>query len=628
MRRMILVAVITLVILAVSLLRPNPSPRPHLLLITLDTTRADRLGCYGYRNARTPTLDAIASSGILFERAYTVAPLTLPAHVSLFTGLYPTESGVRRNGRERLAPDIPTLAEILQHHGYDTAAFVGSFVLDRKFGLDRGFHHYDDQVGADGPAGLVEHRRRNASSVVDAAINWLKKRQSGPSFCWVHFYDPHAPRSAHRELFDQEFADQPYDAEIAYVDRQIHRLMEFFDAQKLMPQTLVVIVGDHGEGLGEHFEDSHSLTLYNSVMRVPLIISPPQKHSATRRIEQNISVVDVFPTILDSLKLPLPQQISGKSFRDAFDKNLTIESSCYSATDDPMDVYGCAPLRSLTEGSWKYIRSTRPELFQLSSDPGELVDLFERESEKAQEMEARLAEFEATLVRREQTDVPLSGAERKTLASLGYVSGPANQKVYDEDKTRPDIKDMLVLERDMEQAVRSFNQGAEDEAISGLKGVLLRAPTHAPACWSLAWALWKQSKAEEAENVFRQLLDARPDCHSARYGLGLMELQRNQPESAISEFSKAVELDPEHAESHFHLAEAFLATGRVDQAHAHLKDVLQLAPDNVEAIQLLNFIQSNMKRIDQAVREYQHALQRASQASNQRSGPSTPIFRP
>src|SRR6516162_4816189 len=217
-----------------------PQPGPNLLLITLDTTRADRLGCYGYSAGRTPVLDSLAASGVVCERAFTVAPLTLPAHASLFTGLYPAENGVRSNGRGRLDAAVPTLAEVLKRRGYDTAAFVGSFVLAAKFGLNRGFQKYDDDFRPDEPADDELHRQRRGEAVVDSALTWLAGRKGRPFFCWVHLYDPHHPYVEHADLFGDEFAGRPYDAEIAYVDRQVGRLIDFLKARGLESRTLVV----------------------------------------------------------------------------------------------------------------------------------------------------------------------------------------------------------------------------------------------------------------------------------------------------------------------------------------------------------------------------------------------------
>ncbi|HEY3968843.1 MAG TPA: sulfatase, partial [Planctomycetaceae bacterium] len=269
-----------------------PRHRANLLLITLDTTRADHLGCYGCSTARTPALDALAAAGMLCDCAYTVAPLTLPAHASLYTGLYPAEHGIRTNARGMLDAAVPTLTEVLARKGYDTAAFVASKVLDSKYGLARGFKTYNDLAGDDDAAEALVGER-NAGSVVDTALEWLKAPRSRPFFCWVHLFDPHSPYLPHTDLFGDEFAERPYDAEIAYVDQQVGRLLEYLKARGLDSQTLVVVVGDHGEGLGEHFERQHGMTLYNATLHVPLIFRYPAQLAPGGRLAANVSMVDV-----------------------------------------------------------------------------------------------------------------------------------------------------------------------------------------------------------------------------------------------------------------------------------------------------------------------------------------------
>src|SRR5262249_54715419 len=266
------------------------------------------------------------------------------------------ETGVRTNGRGRLDNDLTTLAEVLKRQGYETAAFVASFVLDHKFGLDRGFKTYDDEILGDETGSKALHRDRSGETVVDAALEWLTGASSRPFFCWVHLYDPHAPYLAHSELFGDEFAERPYDAEIAYDDRQVGRLMEFLKSRGLDAGTLVVVVGDHGEGLGQHVEPTHGSTLYNATMRVPLLFHRPAQLPSGRRLASNISLVDVFPTILELLGLNPARKISGKSAKAALQGGTAPGSLCYGATDEPFLKEGWSPLRSLTDGQLKYIR--------------------------------------------------------------------------------------------------------------------------------------------------------------------------------------------------------------------------------------------------------------------------------
>src|SRR5262245_58641206 len=319
-RRQIGLAVCTVAALALGLLGWREflhSRRPNVLLITLDTTRADRLGCYGYAPALTPTLDALAAAGVLFERACTPAPLTLPSHASMMTGLYPREHGLITNGRGRLEENIPTLAEDLRDAGYDTAAFVGSVVLHSQFGLQRVLAAYDDDMTHTDPTEHGLHRQRDGKRVVDSALAWLQQPRKSPFFCWVHLYDPHAPYVAHADEFGDRFQNHPYDAEIAYVDRQIQRLVNHLEANRLWERTLVVVVGDHGESLGEHDEEEHSLTLYNSVLHVPCIWAGRGAAAVGRRVPQPVSLVDLRPTLLETVGLRVPRGTSGHSLCEA-----------------------------------------------------------------------------------------------------------------------------------------------------------------------------------------------------------------------------------------------------------------------------------------------------------------------
>src|SRR5262245_22977537 len=297
MRRKTLQGTVAVCLLAAAACWLWPRQKPSVLLITLDTTRADRLGCYGYSAARTPVLDSIAAAGALCERAFTVAPVTLPAHTSMFTGLYPAETGVVTNGRGRLASDVPLLAETLDREGYDTAGFVGSFVLNRKFGLTRGFRIYDDDFAGDDASPDAVGRQKHAAALVVAALKWLAEKRSRPFFCWVHLFDPHAPYLTHTDLFGNEFADRPYDAEVAYVVRHIGRLVDELKARHLETHTIVVVVGDHGEGLGEHNAQTHGMTLYQEALRVPLIFRHPGQLAPGGRVAQGLSIVDLSPTI-------------------------------------------------------------------------------------------------------------------------------------------------------------------------------------------------------------------------------------------------------------------------------------------------------------------------------------------
>lgn len=590
-----------------------PRPRINLLLITLDTTRADRLGCYGYEPARTPAIDSLAAAGTLCQRAYTVAPLTLPAHASLVTGLYPAETGVRSNGRGRLDDSLPTLAQVLERQGYDTSAFVASFVLDRKFGLSRGFNIYDDDIRDSGAPGETHHRERSGEQVVDAALAWLRQSRSRPFFTWVHLYDPHAPYLPHADLFGDEFADRPYDAEIAFIDRQIGRLLDFLKTNGLDSRTLIVVAGDHGESLGEHTERTHGMTLYDATLRVPLIFRPPGKSRSGSApqgasLAENVSLVDVAPTILDMLRLPGLPNVSGRSLGRGLSGGPIAGSLCYGATDEPFLNNGWSPLRSLTDGSWKYVRTTRAELYDLASDPGELRNLAQEDSERTDEMEARLAELESRFVLRSGASVQLRPAERRALSALGYLGGGNTRPAATPAGALPDIKDMLPLERLVDEAADRVGTGELDAAIERLRNVVRQAPAHSKAHWFLALALRRKGDFEGAAEVLRSLLAANPDSTEGHYGLALVRLEQDRPDEAIEELQKTLAVDPDFADAHYDLATVLARRDETDEALAHFDAVLEIDRHHAAAFRERGTLMFRRGRFGEAVADYRRAL--------------------
>jgi arylsulfatase A-like enzyme/Tfp pilus assembly protein PilF len=585
-----------------------PRRPPHILLITLDTTRADRLGCYGYSAARTAALDELAASGVLCENACTVAPLTLPAHVSLFTGLYPAESGVRTNGRGRLDAGIPTLAEALKRAGYECGAFLGSFVLDRKFGLERGFKAYDDDIVGDVPAADALHRQRPGQEVVDSALDWLKRERSSPFFCWVHLYDPHAPYLAHDDLFGDEFADRPYDAEIAYVDRQVGRLIEFLKSSGLSSQTLVIVVGDHGEGFGEHVELGHGMTLYEEVLRVPLVVSQPGRVPPGRRIAPRVSLVDLSPTILELAGLSEQRKISGKSFRRGLLGGEFESSPCYSATDEPFLSNGWSPLRSLVDGTWKYVRTTKTELYDLAADPLERQNLAESLPEKIQALEAALARFESQRTARSESAAQLSPAERRALEGLGYLGASRPVPAGPAPADLPDVKDMLPLNIAVEEAGSLISEGAPEGAIERLRDVIRQAPGLTKAYWLLSTALKESGRLDEAASVLLDLLAVKPESREGHFGLGLVLSEQRQTDEALAEFRKTIEIDPDYPDAHFSAALLLMQTGRMEDALAQLNETLELDRCQGAAYQWRAFLLAQRGQTDKAVADYRKAL--------------------
>lgn len=454
-----LVALLAIIVFGAAC-RSRPAPRPplNLLLITLDTTRADALGAYGGR-AITPSLDYLAAEGVVFEHASTVAPLTLPAHSSLFTGFFPPSHGVHGNGQNALSADSITLAEQLKARGFRTGAFVSSFVLDHRWGLDRGFDVYHDPDTRPGQRLEPESLRRPADRVVDDALDWMQQVGNDRFFAWLHFYDAHAPARPPAEFAPIGTSDDYFGA-IGFVDFQLSRVLTFLAERQLADRTMVVVIGDHGESLGEHGEPTHGLFVYEAVVHVPFIIRAPFANMRGRRVSEPVRIVDVMPTVLDLL---------GQSAAPALDGQTLVPLMTGGGRESRLDVYsesrygldrfGWSPVSALREGQFKVILAPRPELYDLDVDPNELVNLYQERADLAASMTSRLRTLAEPAPSRQTSaaSVPIDAETRARLAALGYVAAstpaPGNPA-----PTLADPKDRIDLYKQLTRL--SQRQGA------------------------------------------------------------------------------------------------------------------------------------------------------------------------
>jgi arylsulfatase A-like enzyme/Tfp pilus assembly protein PilF len=588
------------------------SRRPHVLLITLDTTRADRIGCYGHSPALTPTLDALAASGVLFERAYTPIPMTLPAHASLMTGLYPREHGLITNGRGRLDDQIPTLAEQLRNAGYDTAAFVGSFVLHSKFGLQRGFATYDDDLTDTDPTEHGLHRQRDGRQVVDAALAWLQQDRAQPFFGWVHLYDPHHPYDAHAGEFGDRFQAQPYDGELAYVDRQVSRLLDQLERQGLRDRTLIVIVGDHGESLGEHEEHEHGLTLYNGALHVPWIWAGWGVTSSGRRVPQPVSLIDFRLTLLEVLGLSDAESTSGGSLRPALAGEDIAAEACYAATDEPLLAQGWSPLRSLTTERWKYIRSPEPELYDLTNDPQELHNLAADRAEEVRDWDDQLVALEETMTVRTAADVELSSKERQALASLGYLGGatPAPQPTP-AGEPLPDVKRMLPFYNRVVAAYQLLVDGDAAGAETRLRELCNERPGERRSRLSLASVLQEERKFSESREVLEDILRQDSDDAEALFQLGTVSWSQERYAEAAEEFRKSLVIEPGAARGLFSLARALHRLGKPEEAEHLFREAIDEDPGFLNARLYLGTLLAGQRRTAEAEFQFREAVKQA-----------------
>ena len=516
----------------------------NVVLITLDTTRADRLGAYGYESAETPNLDRLAREGILFADAVSPAPITLVAHASILTGLDPDHHGVRHNGQYRLDPSQVTLAEVLRENNYETAAFVSGFVLDTRYGLSQGFDRYDDRtepLPGQPFSGLGE---RNAEATTDAALEWLGGRnESRPFFLWVHYYDPHTEYKP-PEAYASRFPTSPYDGEIAYMDAQIGRLVA--ELEKTGNELLVVVAGDHGESFGEHSEHGHSRFLYESTQRVPLFLWSPGSLLTPQVVDGTaVGLVDIFPTVLDVLGIAGDWRTDGGSLRLASKER---DRALYMETMAGYLESGWAPLFALRRHHDKLIHAPRPEYYRLLEDPDERENLYARskDEEPASMLSSRLSE---RLAGGPSAEVVASSAVRpdpeslRRLQALGYLSGAGPDT--DAEGELPDPKDMLAIQGITMESRGLRKEGRLEEALKRSLDAFERAPKDLGVLEELGLVFIEMNRIEDAERTLRAYSDLKVNPNiNMLLAMILAETGRRPEGEGL--LRQAMELEPDH----------------------------------------------------------------------------------
>ena len=625
--------------------QPDPAAAPpagdgaaDLVLVTLDTVRADRLGCYGHAAAETPHLDALAARGLRFENAMTSAPLTAPAHATLFSGLYPPRHGVHTNGIDRLPPDTFHLAEHLAERGYVTAAFVGAFVLDERFGLGRGFEVYDDDLGPSSGSGATLEAARTADVVVDRAVEWLAAAERRrPVFLWVHLWDAHAPYSP-PEPFRSRHAASPYDGEIAFVDEQVGRLLAAVDARAR--PALVAVAADHGEALDDHGERSHGLLLYEPTLRVPLLVAGPGLPSGVT-IDSPVGLVDLAPTLAGLVGQPVadasagggiadgdpesrpaadrpdpgdgdgraglvPPPLDGRDLSRSLLRGEPIPpAELYAETRYP-SLFGWSPMAAVRYRSAKYVHSPRPELFDLDTDPGEARNL----AGERRELATRLAGSLASLAQAERAAVAPAKLDEETrarLAALGYLGSGAAPAKTAIAATGIDPKDRVAAFRAFEEARWASLEGRWQDALERLEPLVEAEPRNPVFRSQLAEASRRVGNHAAAERHYRALLEREPEHGETwyHYGVALQEQGRNR--EAVDAFARAIELEPDRASAHNILGIAHLALGRLEDAHAAFATAVEKEPTDARAWNNLGNAARDLGRATQAEAAYREA---------------------
>ncbi len=566
-------------------------PSPDVFLITIDTLRADHVGCYGYKQVETPTIDALAADGTRFTRAFTHSPITNTSHTTILTGLLPSVHGVTDFGVP-LADQHATWAELLKKRGYHTAAFIGAVILDSNMlapGLDRGFDFYDNFPAKSATKERWGRLERRGMTVVEHAETWLDKHRTGPRFVWVHLYDPHDPYEP-PPPYSEKYKDHLYDGEIAYADSALGRFIATLKRAGAYDNSIIVLVGDHGEGLGEHGEETHGLFLYDSTLHVPLILKMPRGTSHGLVIDSQVRTTDILPTILALTNIPAPEELSGASLLPVIKGEDKSEHALFGETDYPLR-WGWAPLRALRADGMKLIEAPRPELYLLDSDPGELKNLYTADSKQVASMRTAMTKWTSQLP-------PVNAA--KNLPDPKDEIGMQNllhraMLAYDDNRLR-DARSYLVkaleLEPNSPTALRQLGEleladGEYNLAAAHLKRAIAVRSDDATAAFELGQAFDKAGDLAGARDALETSLKLSPGQLAARLLLGRVYLRLKDPKNAEDQFEAAQLVDANSSEARLGLAEVQIEQSKFTDAVPDLEAFVKQSPHSAEALHLL-----------------------------------------
>jgi arylsulfatase A-like enzyme/Flp pilus assembly protein TadD len=628
----------------VKTLPPKSRPHPNVILITIDTLRADHVGCYGTEAVKTPTLDGLAHDGVLFERAISQVPLTWPSHAVILTGTYPFQNGVQDFTGQPLAPQFRSVAQSFKQAGYATGAVVSAFVLDRSWGLGRGFDFYDDAFSAEAfqkrEIGLVDRR---AGESVDHAIAWLKKTPRRPFFLWLHLYDPHSPYDP-PEPYRTEYRGHLYDGEIAYADHELGKLMTWLKQNKLYDSSVIVALSDHGESLGEHGEDEHGFFVYNATVHVPLIVKPPAGSGIpAQRRHDPVETAAVAPSLmlLAGVKDLIQSQFQAQSVFAA----TGATDTAYSETFYPFSSFGWSPLHALESERFHYIDAPKPELYDVEADPGETRNIAPQQPATVavlkEKLQQRLAHNPFT--RQDANAGNLSPDAQEKLRALGYFGFRTAVSPEALAAGLPDPKDKLWEFNAILKAQDAFQQGDADraevllgpvqeqdpkmyiipfllgesalrrqdweKAAAQLQRCLDLNPNFDNAMTGLARALAKLGRVDDAENWLNKALQSNAQNYRAWYQIGLLAAGKDDPAAARSAYEKTIAIQPNFSAGHRELGVLLFQQKNYAAAAPQLEKAIQLGLIEPQIYNCLGISYSRTDRLKSAVGAYKRALE-------------------
>jgi arylsulfatase A-like enzyme/cytochrome c-type biogenesis protein CcmH/NrfG len=622
-----------------------PLSRPNVLLVTIDTLRADHVGSYGYHDASTPTIDALAHRGVRFETAVAHAPLTGPSHASILTGQTPLGHGFRNNSGFILAPEVKTVAQDFRSAGYHTAGFVSGFPLDRRFGFDRGFETYDDRLPKGNDRRRTPYVERFADATTDAVLRWLatvssqQASQTVPWFMWVHYYDPHAPYEPPVADLADRFRQSPYDGEIAFVDRQLGRLLQTLDATGETSRTIVLVTADHGESLGEHGEGTHGIFLYDATLRVPWIMAGPR--IAAGRVSKTIArSIDVLPTLLDYSGLPQRTDVDGRSLRRAADGEEMSDAPAYAESLYSELELGWAPLHAWRTAQFKFIKAPHPELYDLQNDPSEKANRGGEQGPRVSELSSQLE----VALRHARPSAPTQSVDAETaerLRALGYVSGrpasrPAGAALRDPKdgvrflprlnrgmsaaRSEPElaIRELTaVLDEDpglfmarRTRAVAYAAAGRHELAIADLRLLDKEGQLTAEDAVVLGDNLLSAGRLEEAALILQRAERENPSFPQPLISLAAVRIQERKYDEAAAACEKVLKLAPDHIEALRRLGDLALLRQDLNTAAARYARILEVDAGDVPAMTKLGVVRMRSGRPDEAMRLFREAIDR------------------
>jgi arylsulfatase A-like enzyme/Tfp pilus assembly protein PilF len=599
----------------------NPSSTPpSIILITLDTTRADRMGFLGCPRGLTPNLDSLARQSLVFENAYAHVPLTTPSHATILTGTYPQFNHLSDLGTP-IARDLPYLPDILRKHHYTTAAFVGSQVLDPASaaapGFDRGFETYD--------AGFHSRRsgetrydseERRAATVVSHALSWLSRHPARPVFLWVHLYDAHDPYDPPGP-FKTKYAAVPYDGEIAYVDSALGALFSALKLRGLYDRSVIAVAADHGEAFGEHGEESHGLFLYDETIHVPLLIKLPALHAHSLRVDRRVGLVDVSPTLLRAVGVEVPSSMQGSSLLETLPRrsgkpDAARESEAfpsYAETDYPRRAFGWSSLRAWRQGKFLYVDAPRRELYNQDADPKALHNLADSSPALADAMQAQLDAFHSKTANDDKAaQIKLSPQQAEQLQALGYATSDRAMP-GSETKRGPDPKDRVEVANLLHRGLLEMDNESYRKAIPHLQGVLKEEPNLALANLELGRALNGVGDYSEALPYLRQAVKLSPDSGRSHFELGVSLGETGDWAGSAEQLELAVARVPDSDDLRFYLGMAYDAVGSSQEAEKNLRAALRLNPDHYRSNLLLGRLLGMKNRPAEALPFLQKAVE-------------------